>query len=735
MRFPRSRAAVPAAALAVGLAAATLTTVAAADPQPAAAAPTVRANGDAIVHLFQWRWDSIADECESTLGPDGWGGVQVSPPQEHVVIANAEGATHPWWQDYQPVSYRLDKTRRGTRADFVDMVERCRDQGVKVYVDMVLNHMSGSGSVGQGPGSAGTVYSKYSYPNLFGDNSGDSYGYGDFGSCYRRISNWGSKNEVQDCELLDLADLDTANPEVRRKIAKYMNAVIDLGVAGFRVDAAKHVAEPELADIYQRLHDVPGFGGRPDIFQEVYGDATTPYTSYAGLGAVTNFDYQQSVASAFRNGTISGLASMPNYGGLTGAQSITFIDNHDTQRATPTLTYKNGARYYLADAFMLAHPYGRPQLMSSYAFGSVTAQGPPSSADGTTNATDCARAEWICEHRDEQVAGMPSFRNAVAGTGIGTVVTDGSGRLAFARGDKGYAAFNATGSAWSLTFTTALPNGTYCNVARGTFDRTTGACTGGTVTVSGGAFTTSIPADRAVALHVDARVGGASPSPTASPSPSGSPSPNPNETPTPTPTTTAPAGQTRITATVQTEPGQEVYVVGSLPQLGAWNPADGVRLSTTAAGYPSWTGSVDLPTGAAFEWKLVKVGNGGVVWENDPNRSGSGGTALDATWNQRTTNTPATAPVSFRATAQTVPGQNVFVVGDIPALGGWDPARGLPLSAASYPTWTGSLTLPAGTAFSYKYVKRADDGTVVWESGANRTVTATGAVTLTDTWR
>ena len=41
------------------------------------------AAGDAFVHLFQWTWANVATECETVLGPAGWKGVQVSPPQEH----------------------------------------------------------------------------------------------------------------------------------------------------------------------------------------------------------------------------------------------------------------------------------------------------------------------------------------------------------------------------------------------------------------------------------------------------------------------------------------------------------------------------------------------------------------------------------------------------------------------------------------------------------------------------
>lgn len=32
---------------------------------------------DTIVHLFEWKWNDIAKECERFLGPMGYGGVQV----------------------------------------------------------------------------------------------------------------------------------------------------------------------------------------------------------------------------------------------------------------------------------------------------------------------------------------------------------------------------------------------------------------------------------------------------------------------------------------------------------------------------------------------------------------------------------------------------------------------------------------------------------------------------------
>ena len=94
------------------------------------------------MHLFEWPWADIAAECETFLGPKGYCGVQVSPPMEHI-----QGGQ--WWTRYQPISYKLE-SRSGSRQQFVDMVARCKAVGVNIFVDAVINHMSGRGSSGEG---------------------------------------------------------------------------------------------------------------------------------------------------------------------------------------------------------------------------------------------------------------------------------------------------------------------------------------------------------------------------------------------------------------------------------------------------------------------------------------------------------------------------------------------------------------------------------------------------------
>lgn len=78
-----------------------------------------------IVQLFEWKWKDIADECENFLSPRGYGGVQISPPNENAIIIN-----RPWYERYQPISYSL-KTRSGDENDFLDMTTRCNAVGVR----------------------------------------------------------------------------------------------------------------------------------------------------------------------------------------------------------------------------------------------------------------------------------------------------------------------------------------------------------------------------------------------------------------------------------------------------------------------------------------------------------------------------------------------------------------------------------------------------------------------------
>lgn len=70
------------------------------------------------------------------------------------------------------------------------------------------------------------------------------------------IENYNDTNQVRNCNLLGLPDLDTGSEYVREKIANYMNKLIDYGVAGFRIDASKHMWPSDLIEIYEKLKNL-----------------------------------------------------------------------------------------------------------------------------------------------------------------------------------------------------------------------------------------------------------------------------------------------------------------------------------------------------------------------------------------------------------------------------------------------------------------------------------------------
>jgi alpha-amylase len=191
-------------------------------------------------------------------------------------------------------------------------------------------------------------------------------------------------------------------------------------------------------------------------------------------------------------------------------KAVVFVENHDTQRSDG-IGYRDGAAYRLANVWMLAHPYGYPSVMSSYAFdrGSLSGRdrGPPSDPAGFTTRVSCASSletatigQWVCEHRDPMIRRMIAFRRAVAGADINRLWDNGANAVAFSRGDKGFVAINRESSSVTASVATGLPAGVYCDLLSGGL--VAGACAGTSVTVStDGTIALSLPALSAVAIH------------------------------------------------------------------------------------------------------------------------------------------------------------------------------------------------------------------------------------------
>lgn len=473
-------------------------TPAAPDAEPSPTSAPVAGPGTGVL-LFQWTWEAIASECEDVLAPAGYDWVLTSPPQEHVLGEE-------WWTAYQPVSYLLE-SRLGTRDEFARMVRRCDEVGVAVVADAVVNHMTGQDEPGSG--WAGSPYAHYDYPGLYSDADGD------FHHCDLTpeddIQSYQVRAQVQRCELVDLADLATGTPRVRERIVAYLEDLLSLGVAGFRIDAAKHMPAEDVAALVAELPE------GTLVLQEVIGARGEPIRpqEYLPNGYVFDFLHGQELAAVVGGGSVyRALALGDSETALPSERSVVFVENHDTERNGSTPSYKDRDTYVQTVVLLLALDHGTPVVHSGYAFVDRDA-GPPQDAAGEVVDASCpddagpdARPQvgtFVCQHRWTAVAGMVGWRDAVGGGALEDV-WEGRRAVAFGRGAEGFVVVNGNAAELAETFTTSLPAGTYCDVVGGAL--VDGRCTGAVVEVDDeGAFTATLDGDAALAIHVDARVG------------------------------------------------------------------------------------------------------------------------------------------------------------------------------------------------------------------------------------
>lgn len=226
--------------------------------------PHWQAGRSAMVHLFEWKWSDIARECEEFLAPNGFGGVQISPPTENTAITLDWLSTkRPWWERYQPISYKLE-TRSGNEAAFADMTRRCNAVGVRIYPDILLNHMSATAGPGTGSSVGFANTSVQNFPSVpFTNEHFNPY-------C---SLDWNSQESIRDCWLIGLPDLNLKHQHVRDMQVQLLNHLIDLGVAGFRFDAMKHMWPEDLEYILGNMKNLnTNYGFPPNTRPFVVGE-------------------------------------------------------------------------------------------------------------------------------------------------------------------------------------------------------------------------------------------------------------------------------------------------------------------------------------------------------------------------------------------------------------------------------------------------------------------------------
>ncbi|KAL4736807.1 glycoside hydrolase superfamily [Aspergillus similis] len=544
-------------------------------------------------------WQGIINQLDY-IQDMGFTAIWITPITEQIPEVTAVGTGfHGYWQKN---IYGID-TNLGTADDIRALSEALHDRGMYLMLDVVANHMAYNGPGGSTDFSKFTPFNSASY----------------FHS-YCAISNYDNQWQVENCYLGDdtvsLTDLNTQSSEVRNIWYDWIEDIVaNYSVDGLRIDTVKHVEK----DFWPGYVDAAGVYSVGEIF---HGDPayTCPYQDY--MDGVMNYPMYYPLLNAFKSssGSMSDLYNMIN-SVASNCRDPTllgnFIENHDNPRFpnyTPDMSLAKNvlAFLFLTDGIPIVYA-GQEQHYS-----------------GNNDPYNREPVWWSSYLTTSELYTFIATTNKIRKLAISKDSSYLTSRNTPFYSDSNYIAMRK-GSGGSQVLT--LLNNIGTSIGSYTFDLYDHGYSSGANLVelytcssvqvgSNGAISIPMSSGLPRVLVPAAWVSGSGLCGTSNPTSTAS-------TATATSTTTcASATATAIPVVfqerVQTAYGENIFLAGSISQLGNWDTTKAVALS--AAQYtstdPLWTVTVELPVGTSFEFKfLKKLQDGSVVWESDPNRS------------------------------------------------------------------------------------------------------------------
>ena len=174
------------------------------------------------------------------------------------------GITAVWLMPFQPSPHRDDgydiadyygvDPRYGTLGDFVDFIQGCRQRGLRVLMDLVVNHTSNQHPWYQE--ARRDANSKYRDWYVWSKKKPKRAGNGIVFPGFQK-STWNYDDVAKAWYFHRFyefqPDLNTSKPEVQAEILKIMGFWLQLGVSGFRMDAVPFVISKKGAKVKRAI--------------------------------------------------------------------------------------------------------------------------------------------------------------------------------------------------------------------------------------------------------------------------------------------------------------------------------------------------------------------------------------------------------------------------------------------------------------------------------------------------
>jgi glycosidase len=259
----------------------------------------------------------------------------------------------PSYHGYDVLNYYAVNTEYGTMDDFKNLLAEAHKRDIKIIIDLVLNHTSS-----QHPFFADAnrdANSKYRDWYVWSDEGGSQWHQGNGGYYFGFF--WGG-----------MPDLNYRNPNVTEQMNKVSRYWLeDIGVDGFRIDAAKHLIEEGkqlenteathawFTDYYTFYKAV-----EPNAYTvgEVYGAGAFMATKYAGqMDQIFNFELASGMVNSVNGESNTGLNGAWTFTlkDMTDGNYATFLTNHDQNRVMSVLNGKE-EKAKLAAVLLLTSP-------------------------------------------------------------------------------------------------------------------------------------------------------------------------------------------------------------------------------------------------------------------------------------------------------------------------------------------------------------------------------------------
>ena len=247
----------------------------------------------------------------------------------------------PSYHKYDVTDYDRIDPAFGTMDDLRELIALCHERGVKLILDLPINHT----------GSRNAWFTQFAAAHAAGDTASPFYDWytwrrGDEPAAGRTWERIPGSEDYYECNFSpDMPELDFDNDAVRTELLALARRYLEMGVDGFRFDAAKYIyfGQNEQSAEFWKWY----IGQLRSIRQDVYTvaevwDIDSVIEYY--IPAANCFDF----TAAGQNGIIAQTAKGGDANGFTAytertrerlralngeAMPVYFIANHDTDRA------------------------------------------------------------------------------------------------------------------------------------------------------------------------------------------------------------------------------------------------------------------------------------------------------------------------------------------------------------------------------------------------------------------